>query len=125
MTLRWRECRTLLWLRWSRRGPLLLPGAELLLLVPLLLCVSLLHGSHRLGQRMRPPLRRRSPILGLSLIAILWLRSPLRLPNPRRRLRLVASATGLSKRTEAIFRLRLPRHWSNRYQPTRRFVPHQ
>jgi hypothetical protein len=96
--------RILLPLCWSRRRPLLLPGTKLLLLVPLLLHVSLLHWSHRLGQRMRPLLcRLHAPILGLSLRALrLW--SALRFPNPRRRLRLVGSTAGLAERTEAIVR---------------------
>jgi hypothetical protein len=48
----------LLWMPWSCRLLLLVPRTVLLLLFLLLLHISLLHGSHRLGQRMRPLLRR-------------------------------------------------------------------
>ena len=90
--------RILLRMRLSGCGLLLVPGAVLLFLVPLLLHVSLLYGSHRLGQRMRPMLRRlRTPVLGLSLSALLRLWSPLRLPHPRERFLLINSATRLAK----------------------------
>jgi len=49
--------RILLPLRRRLCRPLLLPRAELLLLLPLLLRIPLLHRSYRLGQRMRPLLR--------------------------------------------------------------------
>src|SRR5580704_8814974 len=125
-----RRGRALLPLRRRRRRLLLLPGAELLLLVLLLLCVSFLHRSYRLGQRMRPllppllrngtPARLRVP--GPGLRTLLRLRSPLRFPHSRLRLRLVASSVGLSERTEPILRLRLPRH---RHRPPWRLLPHQ
>ena len=120
-----RRMRILLRMRGSRRRSPLVPRTELLLLFFLLLSVSLLHWSHRLGQRMRPLLcRLHTPILGLSLRTLrLW--SALRFPNARRRLRLVGSTAGLAKRTEAILRLRLPRHRSGRYWLTGRFLPHQ
>jgi hypothetical protein len=118
--------RTLLRVRRSRRGPLLLPSAEFLLLVTLLLPVSWLHRSHRLGERMRPLLRR-TPVRRLSLGAFLRLRSSLRFPHPRLRLRQAVPTAGRAEGTEVIFtlRLRLPSNKSGLHWPTRRFLPHQ
>src|SRR5579872_335804 len=90
-------------------GPLLLPGAELLLLLALLLFVSL--------YRRRRPCQRMRPLLGWLLIAVLSLRlriplrlgSSLRFPYPRWFAlvipRIVFTVRGC-KRTEALIGLR-------------------
>src|SRR5579863_4412000 len=130
MTLQ-RRMRTLLPLS---RGSflLLMPVTELLLFFPLLLLVSLLHGSNRLGQWMGPllrglPLRRLSTASsGLLRCTSFRLGSSLLFPNSRRGFRLIASGIRRSERTESIgvLRLRLPRS-GIRHRPPRRFLPDQ
>lgn len=130
MTLR-RRMRTLPLLS---RGSLLLlmPAAELLLFFALLLLAFLLHGSDRLGEWVRPLLRR-LPLRRLSAASSGLLgRIPFRLgsslffPHPRRGFRLIVSGIRRSERTESIsvLRLRLPRT-GIRHRSTRRFLPDQ
>ena len=115
----------------SRRSVLLLmPAAELLLFFALLLLVSRLHGSDRLGEWVRPLLRRLSlrrlstVSFGLLGCSSFRLGSSLLFPHSRRRFRLIISCIRRSERTESISvrRLWLPRP-GIRDRPPRRFLP--
>src|SRR3984885_7354883 len=115
-----------------------MPTAELLLLLVFLPFIRSLHGSNRLGQRMRPWRRLLFPLLRARTIGLqcgpvhrlifgrsLRLGSSLRLPDSRFRRSVagVVSAIGLSEPAEPVLQLRGMRRLLGHDRLSRRLLP--